>query len=93
MFLTEKRKGTIKAWACADGRKQQKFTNNGDAASCTVMTESIFITTAFDAKEHREVALIDLPRAVLHASNDKKVIMFMKGKMAELMAPLALQIY
>ena len=57
------------------------------------MIESIFITTAINAKEHRDVAIIHLSRAFLHAPIDEKVIMFMKGKMAELMAHVAPQIY
>ena len=92
MFLTKKRDGTMKAWACADGRQQQEFTNKDNAASPTAMIELMFITTAIDAKEHRDVAIIDLPRAFLHASNNKKVIIFMKKKMAELMAHVDLQI-
>ena len=36
---------------------------------------------------------MDLPVAFLHAENDKAVVMFMKGKMAELMVHVAPQIY
>ena len=36
---------------------------------------------------------MDLPGALLHAENDEVVVMFMKGKMAELMVYVALQIY
>ena len=46
MFLTERRNGTIKARAFADGRKQRKFTDKHDAMLPTAMLESIFITTA-----------------------------------------------
>ena len=53
------------------------------------MLEIIFITSAIDAKEERDIAIMDLPGAFLHAYNDEKVVMFMKGKMAELMVHIA----
>ena len=37
-----------------------------DLTSPTVTTESIFITSVIDAKENREVAIVDLPGAFLH---------------------------
>ena len=89
MFLTEKRDGSIKARVCADGRKLCESTDKHDAASPTVMLECIFITAAIDAMGERNVAIMDLPGAFLHAYNNEKVMMFMKGKMAELMAHVA----
>jgi hypothetical protein len=63
IFLTEKRNGTIKARACADGSKQRKQPNyrKEDAASPTVFNESVFITSAVEAHEGRDVATIDIP--------------------------------
>ena len=60
-----------------------------DSTSPTVMTESIFIMSVTDAKENREVAIVDLPGAFLHAENDQDVIMFMRGRLAELMTIIA----
>ena len=51
--------------------------------------ESIFITAAIDAKENRDVAVIDLLGAYLHAENNETMVMFTKGKMAELMLHVA----
>ena len=93
IFLTEKRDGTIKARQCADGRKQRKYTDKSDSASPTVSNEAIFITCAIDAKEGRDVAIIDLPGAFLHATNDEDVTMSMKGRLAEMMGMLAPQTY
>ena len=61
MFLMEKRDGFIKARACANDRKQHESTDKLDAASFTVMLESIFITAAIDAKEVRDIAIMYLP--------------------------------
>jgi hypothetical protein len=53
IFLTEKRSGEIKARTMADGRTQRAFINKEDAASPTVMIESILLTATIEAKEKR----------------------------------------
>ena len=88
-----KRDGAIKAKAFADVRKWRESINKYDVASPTAALKYIFITTAIDAKEHWEVTIMDSPGAFLHAYNDEKVVMIMRGKMAELMARVALKIY
>ena len=79
MFLMENWDGTINAHACADGKKQQD--------------ESIFITAAIEAKEERDMSVMDLPGAVLCAANEDDVIMTITGKLAELVVMIAPQIY
>ena len=51
--------------------------------------EAIFITCAIEATEKKEAAVVDLPGAFLHAVNDEDVIMFMHGRLAELMTMMA----
>ena len=85
MFLTEKMDGAIKARACADGSKQQEYMTKEEVAAPTVMLEPIFVTAAIDAKEGRDIAVMDLPGAFLHADNDDEVIMTMNRKLVELM--------
>ena len=46
-----------------------------------------------DAKEQRDVMIMDLPGAFLHAKNYETLVMFMKEKMAKLMVHVAPQIY
>ena len=41
----------------------------------------------------REVAIVDLPGAFLNAENDQNVIMFMRGRLTELMSLVASQTY
>ena len=72
MFLTEKQDEAIKARVSAYRRKQRKFTNKTDATSPTAMIESIFIMAVIDAKEQRDVVIINLPGAFLFAWNDEK---------------------
>ena len=56
-------------------------------------TESIFITSVIDGKENREFAVVALQGAFLHANNDQNIIMFMRGRLAELMMMIASQTY
>ena len=56
-----------------------------EAASPTVMTESVVITNAIAAKERRHVRCYDVPGAFLHTDTDESVIMVLKGELAELM--------
>ena len=49
--------------------------------------------SVIDAKENREIAVVDLPGAFLHVENDRDVMMFMKGRLAELMSLIAPQTY
>ena len=54
IFLTEKRDGRAKARTCADGRKQRLWMDKNEAASPTVLLESVMITSTIDAKENRD---------------------------------------
>ena len=56
------------------------------------MIASIFTAVSIEAKEGRDVAIIDLSGAFLHAWNNENVIIFMKGKLAKIMVMIAPQI-
>ena len=94
-FLTEKRNGDIKARKCAVGSKQRTFPGyvKSDAASPTVSTDGLIITTAIDAHEERDVAIVDIPGAFLQADNDEFVLMLLRGKLAEMMVRMNPKIY
>jgi hypothetical protein len=70
IFLKEKRNGDTKARSCANGTKQKEHIAKEEAAVPTVALESVFITTAIDAKEHQKVVTIAIPGAFLHANNE-----------------------
>ena len=49
------------------------------------MNESIMLTGVVDAKEGRHTAVLDIPNTFLQAKNDERIIMLLRGKLAELM--------
>ena len=91
--MTEKQDGSIKAIQFADRQKQQEYIHIDKSASPTVSNETIFITCAIKAKQQREIAIFDLPGAFLHAINDEDVVMYIQGRLAEIMAMVASQTY
>jgi len=88
LFLTEKRCGKIKGRAVADGSKQRTWMSKDEAASPTVHQESIMLTAAIEAREHRDVAIVDIPNAFIQTPNAKVKkhhevdLMKIKGKLA-----------
>ena len=60
MFITEKQDGTITARACADGQKQRGYMPKEEVVAPTVMLEFIFIIAVLEAKERRDVAVMNL---------------------------------
>ena len=86
MFLKQKRCGRIKGRGCADGRKQQVWTNKEDATSPTVSTEAVLLMSVIDAKERREVITVDIPGAFMQGEQDETIHMKLEGTLAELLA-------
>ena len=95
MFITEKRNGDIKARKVADGSNQHTYDcyDKSDGSSPTVATDSIFLTGVIDAKEQRAIAILDISNAFLHAENDEKVIMLLRGRLAEMMVQVDPSMY
>jgi len=93
MFLKKKRCGRIKGRGCADGRKQRATTTKEEASSPTVAIESVMLTSVIDAKENRDVAIVDIPGAFMQADMDELVHMKLEGKMAELLVRLDPKLY
>ena len=65
----------------ADGRKKRMYDGYDklDGSLPTVLTESIFLTSVGDAHEKRGIAILDIANAFLHAKNDEKVLMLLRG--------------
>jgi Reverse transcriptase (RNA-dependent DNA polymerase) len=93
MFLKEKKNGIIKGRGCADGRKQRLHTTKEEASSPTVAIESVMLSCVIDAKERRDVGIVDLPNAFMQADMDEKVYMKLEGKMAELLVKIDPKLY
>ena len=58
-----------------------------------VATESVMITAAIKAFEHRCVIALDIPGAFLHAELDVDMIMLQKGELAEMMVMVDPKLY
>ena len=87
MFITEKRNGDIKLRKVADVSKQRTYDvyDKLDGSLPTVSTDSIFLTGVVNAHEKQAIAFLDITNAFLHAENDEKVLMLLRGKLAEMM--------
>ena len=80
IFLKEKRHGTIKGSTCADGRKQREDMPKGGSTSPTVSLESVLTTSTTDAKEGRDVAVVDVHNALIQTKmDDDEAVMKLRG--------------
>ena len=80
----------------AGGNKQIGHIDKTDATSPTASLESVLLTSTIDAKEGCDVAIIDIPNALVTTRiEDKKdiVIVWLGGKLTELMVATAPEIY
>ena len=84
-MIKEKRSGTIKARACADGRKQRRYIAKEDVASPTIQLESLIVSLIIDAKEGRDVAIADVVGAYLLANMQDYVLIKLTGKTVDIM--------
>jgi hypothetical protein len=65
MFLKEKQNGSLKGRTVAGGNKQRDYISKEDASLPTVATEAVLLSCIIDAKEGRDVAVIDIPNAFI----------------------------
>ena len=74
MFIVEKRDGRVKARKAAVGSKQRTFPGyvKSDWSSPTVTTDRVIITSTIEYHAGRDVVVLDLPNAFLHADNKEK---------------------
>ena len=84
-MIKEKRSGTIKARACADGRDQRRYIAKEDVASPTIQLESLIMSMIIDAKEGRDVAVADVVGAYLLANMKDYVLVKLTGKTVDIM--------
>ena len=88
MTIKKKRNGTIKGRGCADGRKQRAYLIKDELSSPTFSLDTLFLYTANDLFEGRDVATVDVPRAFLHnelKEEDDDIFMILRDKVAELL--------
>ena len=93
MFLTEKRDGTVKARACANGSIQREYLMRDKAASPTVISESVIITSCIEAKENRDIMTCDIPNAFVQTEIKKqeigeRIIMKIRGILLDILVEM-----
>jgi hypothetical protein len=93
LFLKEKRCGKIKGRACINGALQRAYISKEEATPPMVSTELMFITAAIAASKKRHVRCYDVPSAFVNTDVDEKVLMELKGELAEMMVHIVPQIY
>jgi hypothetical protein len=68
-------------------------------ASPTVALEALLLTAVIDAKEHRDVGVVDIPNAFVQTANEKLredhpvALMKVRGKLAEMLRNTDPQVY
>ena len=95
LFITEERDETIKARLVGDGLEQKMYDgyNKRKGSLPTCATDSTFPTGVIDAIERRVLAMLDIENTFLHAENNKKVLMLLRGRMDGLMVKVDLSLY
>jgi hypothetical protein len=76
----------------AGGNKQRDYISREDASSPTVTTESVLLTCILDAKEERDVAVIDIPNAFIQTRvEDEKdmTIIKIRGTLVDMLIHIA----
>ena len=91
IFLVEKKCGKIKVRHCANGSKQRQWMRPEEAASPTVMTESVLLTSTVEAKERRDIATFNIPNAFIQTEVDEvdadgdRIIMKIREAMVDML--------
>jgi hypothetical protein len=96
MFLKEKRDGKIRGRTVAGGNKQRDYISKEDASSPTVTTESVLLTCIIDAKEERDVAVIDIPNAFIQTRVEDErdmAIIKIRGTLVDILVDIAPDVY
>ena len=76
----------------AGGNKQRGHIDKTDATSLTSALESVLLTSTIDAKEGRDVAIIDIPNAFVTTRIENKkniVVVRLIGRLSKLMVATA----
>ncbi len=94
VFVKRKPSGEIKARKVAGGNKQRDFISKESASSPTISTDAVLLTLIIDAKEHRDLAIIDIPNTFIQTEDDKdRVIMRIRGHMVDVLVKVAPTVY
>uniref|UniRef100_A0A7S1FVK9 Uncharacterized protein n=1 Tax=Corethron hystrix TaxID=216773 RepID=A0A7S1FVK9_9STRA len=73
IFLKHKQDGELRGQTCTDRSTQRGQYDKEDATSPTVYVELVMLISSIDAKEKRDVAVVNIPSAFLQAHMDDVV--------------------
>ena len=96
LFLKQKRDQKIKGQMVNGGNKKRDHIDKTDATSPTADLEYVLLTATINAKEGRDVAIVDIPNAFVTTRIEKKddiATIRLRGKLAELMVATTPEIY
>jgi hypothetical protein len=96
MFLKEKRDGSLKGRTMAGGNKQRDYISKEDASSPTIATEAVLLSCIIDAKEGRDVAVINIPNAFIQTRVEDEgdmVIIRIRGVLLDVLVQIAPYVY
>jgi hypothetical protein len=82
LYIKQKSDGTINGRAIKGGSKQWDYISQEDASSPMAATELVLLTAVIAAKEHRDVAVVDIPNAFIQTRVEReedKVIIQVRG--------------
>ena len=93
MLLTEKNNGDVKGRAMFNGKQSHVWTTKEDIFSPTVDNESIMITVEIDAKEGRDVTVVNITNTFIqtkttHKEKGDRMIMKMTGALFDMLLKL-----
>ena len=98
MFLVEKRDKRLKSRIVANGSTQRSYVPKEEAASPTASTDSIIVTGVVDAKQKRDVMILDIPNAFVQTTipqgeKDERIIMKIRGVLVDMLVEMSPEIY
>jgi hypothetical protein len=96
MFFKQKRDGKIKGRTVAGGNNHRDYKSKEDASATMVATESVLLSCIIDAKEERDVAVVDIPNAFVQTRvENEKDMAFIKirGILVDILVEIAPDVY
>jgi hypothetical protein len=95
-FVERKRDGVLKALQVAGGNKQRGYIMKEDASSPTVSSEAVMLMCIVDAKENREVAIVDIPNAFVQTvfeDEKDRAFICIRGPLVNIMVSIVPDVY
>ncbi len=96
MFIGQKRTGETKARLVTGGNTQRGHVTKEELSSLTVSTKAVLLTSIVDAREGRDVAVVDILNAFIQTKVDDAkdhVIIWITGVIVDWLVKVAPKVY